>query len=172
MRIDRAEATASTARQMVVLPIPASPRSTSARGPSTTAASSTRGRSLSSRSRPTTPGAITLRTLARVYARNGRVERRKVRASPRFRGAAASVPSGHRRSKHVEEASAMQAALSQPLLHPQDPPENAQAPVRLAARDLRRRYGAGDTAVDALRGVSVTVAEGQLTAVMGPSGSG
>ena len=35
-----------------------------------------------------------------------------------------------------------------------------------------RRYGSGDTAVDALRGVSVDIAEGRLTAVMGPSGSG
>jgi putative ABC transport system ATP-binding protein len=40
------------------------------------------------------------------------------------------------------------------------------------AADLTRRYGAGDTAVDALRGVSVDVPGGQLTAVMGPSGSG
>ena len=30
----------------------------------------------------------------------------------------------------------------------------------------------GDTAVDALRGVSVDIAAGRLTAVMGPSGSG
>jgi putative ABC transport system ATP-binding protein len=45
-------------------------------------------------------------------------------------------------------------------------------PVRVAARDLVRRYGEGDTAVDALRGVSLAVEEGQLTAVMGPSGSG
>src|SRR3954469_14777254 len=63
-------------------------------------------------------------------------------------------------------------ALSHRLLRPQDPPEDAPAAVRLAARDLSRRYGAGDAAVDALRGVSVTVAEGELTAVMGPSGSG
>ena len=35
-----------------------------------------------------------------------------------------------------------------------------------------RRYGEGDTAVDALRGVSVDIAQGRLTAVMGPSGSG
>jgi putative ABC transport system ATP-binding protein len=63
-------------------------------------------------------------------------------------------------------------ALSHRLLRPQHPPEDAQAAVRLAARDLSRRYGAGDTAVHALRGVSVTVAEGELTAVMGPSGSG
>jgi putative ABC transport system ATP-binding protein len=37
---------------------------------------------------------------------------------------------------------------------------------------VTRRYGEGDTAVDALRGVSVDIVQGQLTAVMGPSGSG
>jgi putative ABC transport system ATP-binding protein len=42
----------------------------------------------------------------------------------------------------------------------------------VAARDVTRRYGEGDTAVDALRGVSLEVATGKLTAVMGPSGSG
>jgi putative ABC transport system ATP-binding protein len=42
----------------------------------------------------------------------------------------------------------------------------------VSARELARRYGAGDTAVDALRGVSLDVAKGKLTAVMGPSGSG
>ena len=40
------------------------------------------------------------------------------------------------------------------------------------ARDVTRRYGEGDTAVDALRGVSLEVGRGKLTAVMGPSGSG
>jgi putative ABC transport system ATP-binding protein len=38
--------------------------------------------------------------------------------------------------------------------------------------DVVRRYGEGDTAVHALRGVSVEIAQGRLTAVMGPSGSG
>jgi putative ABC transport system ATP-binding protein len=38
--------------------------------------------------------------------------------------------------------------------------------------DVVRRYGEGETAVDALRGVSVDIAESRLTAVMGPSGSG
>jgi putative ABC transport system ATP-binding protein len=42
----------------------------------------------------------------------------------------------------------------------------------VAATDVTRRYGEGDTAVDALRGVSLGVARGKLTAVMGPSGSG
>ena len=46
------------------------------------------------------------------------------------------------------------------------------APVVVAARDLSRRYGEGDTAVDALRGASLAVGEGELVAVMGPSGSG
>jgi putative ABC transport system ATP-binding protein len=42
----------------------------------------------------------------------------------------------------------------------------------VVAQDLARRYGEGDTAVDALRGVSLEVSRGQLTTVMGPSGSG
>jgi len=40
----------------------------------------------------------------------------------------------------------------------------------VTASDLTRRYGEGDTAVDALRGVSLEVSRGNLTAVMGPSG--
>jgi putative ABC transport system ATP-binding protein len=46
-----------------------------------------------------------------------------------------------------------------------------QGPV-VEAHDLVRRYGEGDTAVDALRGVNLEVERGKLTAVMGPSGSG
>jgi putative ABC transport system ATP-binding protein len=42
----------------------------------------------------------------------------------------------------------------------------------VVAQDLARRYGEGDTAVDALRGVSLEVSRGQLSTVMGPSGSG
>jgi len=51
-----------------------------------------------------------------------------------------------------------------------DPGQEPAAVV--TARDVVRRYGEGDTTVDALRGVSVDIAEGRLTAVMGPSGSG
>jgi putative ABC transport system ATP-binding protein len=42
----------------------------------------------------------------------------------------------------------------------------------VAAREITRRYGEGDTAVAALCGVSIDVEQGKLTAVMGPSGSG
>ena len=42
----------------------------------------------------------------------------------------------------------------------------------VVARDVSRRYGEGETAVDALRGVSVDIDRARLTAVMGPSGSG
>jgi putative ABC transport system ATP-binding protein len=45
-------------------------------------------------------------------------------------------------------------------------------PAVVAADGVARRYGSGDTAVDALRGVSLEVATGELVAVMGPSGSG
>jgi putative ABC transport system ATP-binding protein len=42
----------------------------------------------------------------------------------------------------------------------------------VTATGVTRRYGEGETAVHALRGVTLDVASGKLTAVMGPSGSG
>jgi putative ABC transport system ATP-binding protein len=53
-----------------------------------------------------------------------------------------------------------------------DVPATAAPATVITARDVVRRYGDGDTAVDALRGVTVDIAQGHLTAVMGPSGSG
>jgi len=44
--------------------------------------------------------------------------------------------------------------------------------IAVHAVDICRCYGEGDTAVNALRGVSIDVLTGHLTAVMGPSGSG
>ena len=46
------------------------------------------------------------------------------------------------------------------------------SPAVVTATQLHRRYGEGDTAVDALLGIDVEIAKGELTAVMGPSGSG
>ncbi len=46
------------------------------------------------------------------------------------------------------------------------------ATAAVDARELTRRYGSGETAVDALRGVDLEVRSGELVAVMGPSGSG
>jgi putative ABC transport system ATP-binding protein len=54
-------------------------------------------------------------------------------------------------------------------------PESTPGPADeaiVAIDEVSRRYGEGDTAVDALRGVSLEIERGRLTAVMGPSGSG
>jgi putative ABC transport system ATP-binding protein len=60
----------------------------------------------------------------------------------------------------------MEAVLSLPA-------EPALTPRTVVeARGLTRRYGDGETAVEALRGVSLAIPRGHLTAVMGPSGSG
>jgi putative ABC transport system ATP-binding protein len=38
--------------------------------------------------------------------------------------------------------------------------------------DLKKRYGEGDTAVDALKGVTMTIWPGEVVGLVGPSGSG
>lgn len=50
------------------------------------------------------------------------------------------------------------------------PPTTTTSALRLV--DVGKRYPNGDEVVDALRGVSLTLAPGSFTAVMGPSGSG
>jgi putative ABC transport system ATP-binding protein len=54
---------------------------------------------------------------------------------------------------------------------PRTPKASATAPA-VALRDVRKVYGRGERAVVALDGISVGLAAGSFTAVMGPSGSG
>jgi putative ABC transport system ATP-binding protein len=48
----------------------------------------------------------------------------------------------------------------------------ATATSVVSTHDVTRRYGEGDAAVDALRGITLEIVPGQFAAVMGPSGSG
>jgi putative ABC transport system ATP-binding protein len=56
-------------------------------------------------------------------------------------------------------------------MHEPESPADANGAV-VEAHELTRTYGEGDTAVHALRSVTIGVERGKLTAVMGPSGSG
>jgi putative ABC transport system ATP-binding protein len=65
---------------------------------------------------------------------------------------------------------------SPPLSSPPAQPAVAQmppvGPAAAEAVNVVKSYGTGDTTVYALAGVSVALARGQFTAIMGPSGSG
>ena len=52
-----------------------------------------------------------------------------------------------------------------------DSVESTTAPA-IRITGLTKRYGQGDTAVDALKGVDMTVAPGEVIGLIGPSGSG
>lgn len=50
--------------------------------------------------------------------------------------------------------------------------DNAGRVPLIAASGIARRYGRGESAVDALRGVDLEIRRGEMVALMGPSGSG
>jgi len=58
------------------------------------------------------------------------------------------------------------------LLSASIPAAEPRSGTAVTARAVTRRYGDGESAVHALRGVSLEVPAGQFAAVMGPSGSG
>jgi putative ABC transport system ATP-binding protein len=57
-------------------------------------------------------------------------------------------------------------------LHVPKPEQQPLGESIVSIEDVTKRYGEGETAVDALRGVSLDFERGKLTAIMGPSGSG
>ncbi|HSJ93103.1 MAG TPA: ATP-binding cassette domain-containing protein, partial [Gaiellaceae bacterium] len=62
--------------------------------------------------------------------------------------------------------------MQQASVSPESPPVQADDGLAASAHDVTRVYGEGDTAVEALRGVSLDVGRGELISIMGPSGSG
>jgi putative ABC transport system ATP-binding protein len=57
-------------------------------------------------------------------------------------------------------------------MNPEGPNGSAPDGLLLEAKGLDRSFGSGATAVRALRGVDLSVGEGEMVAIMGPSGSG
>ena len=62
--------------------------------------------------------------------------------------------------------------MASPSLLPRPRHVSSSAGPAVALRDVRKVHGRGDAAVVALDGVSVGLATGSFTAIMGPSGSG
>ena len=57
-------------------------------------------------------------------------------------------------------------------IEPKQPVVSVDTPVVISTKDLTRRYKVGKKRVEALRGVSVDIRQGEFVALTGPSGSG
>jgi hypothetical protein len=69
-----------------------------------------------------------------------------------------------------EAGSIISASVHLPLPEPLNVSPN-DSPI-VACTDVHRRFGEGQAAVDALRGVSLELPRGELAGIVGPSGSG
>ena len=63
-------------------------------------------------------------------------------------------------------------ATADPIPDPRSPNPGGAKPVIIRTLHLAKRYGEGDAATHALRGVDSTIYRGEFISVMGPSGSG
>ena len=67
----------------------------------------------------------------------------------------------------------MASSFNQPMSFVQSAAGRSAMPERgIHIEGLTKRYGSGDTAVDALKGVDMTVSPGEVIGLVGPSGSG
>lgn len=64
----------------------------------------------------------------------------------------------------------LQSILLRPALEKVSDKEKRMEALRVT--DLRKTYGEGDTAVEALKGINLTVEKGEFISIVGTSGSG